>query len=269
MDGRVKTLQPAIHGGILARRTACRPQEGDERPQDRRHRSRGGESLSVRGHGGARRGLPDLRREHRHRRPGADPRLGQEPRLRHRRRRSGRLCAGDRRARGQQGRHDAGAAAQARRQGLCAHGFLRFGDRQLVRPAAGRDLPRAADHRGRARADLALRREPAPAGGLLLRRQPAAGHRHRAHGPGQGAFLQQYRRHRGGLRMRGRVQRACRRRGEARQSLRRRHRPGPVQRLPEGLCLRSRVDLRRHRGGQHARWKPGRRRTFPSASSKS
>ena len=77
----------------------CRPQEGDERPQDRRHRSRGGESLSVRGHGGARRGLPDLGREHRHRRPGTDPRLGQEPRLRHRRRRSGRLCAGDRRAR--------------------------------------------------------------------------------------------------------------------------------------------------------------------------
>ena len=206
MDGRVKTLQPAIHGGILARRTARRPQEGDERPQDRRHRSRGGESLSVRGHGGARRGLPDLRGEHRHRRPGADPRLGQEPRLRHRRRRSGRLCAGDRRARRQQGRHDAGAAAQARRQGLCAHGFLRFGDRQLVRPAAGRDLPRAADHRGRARADLALRREPAPAGGVLLRRQQAAGHRHGAHGPGQGAFLQQYRRHRGGLRMRGRVQ---------------------------------------------------------------
>ena len=44
---------------------------------------------------------------------------------------------------------------------------------------------------------------------------------------------------------------------------------GPVQRLSEGLCLRSRVDLRRHRGGQHARWKRRRRRTSRSSSSKS
>ena len=124
MDGRVKTLQPAIHGGILARRTDAGHAEGDGRPQDRGHRSRGGEPLSLRGHGGARRGLPDLRREHRHRRAGADPRLGQEPRLRDRRRRSRRLRRGDRRAGRAQGRHDAGAAPQARGQGLCAHRVL-------------------------------------------------------------------------------------------------------------------------------------------------
>ena len=92
-------------------------------------------------------------------------------------------------------------------------------DRHLVRQAAGRDLPRAADDRRRARADPALRREPAPAGGVLCRRQQAAGRRHRAPGPGQGALLQQHQRHRGGLRMRRRVQRARRRRDQARQSL--------------------------------------------------
>ena len=99
----------------------------------------------------------------------------------------------------QQGRHDPGAAPQARRQGLCPHRGLRFRDRHLVRPAAGRDLPRAADARRRARADPALRREPAPAGGVLCRRQQAAGRRHRPHGPGQGAVLQQHQRHRCGL----------------------------------------------------------------------
>ena len=36
MDGRVKTLQPAIHGGILARRTDTGHAAGDERSQDRR-----------------------------------------------------------------------------------------------------------------------------------------------------------------------------------------------------------------------------------------
>ena len=46
-------------------------------------------------------------------------------------------------------------------------------------------------------------------------------------------------------------------------------RPGPVQRLPEGLCLRSRVDLRRHRGGQHDARSADSAKTSPSASSKS
>ena len=167
-----------------------------------------------------------------------------------------------------------GATTLALRRKLAAKayartGVLRLGDRQLVRQAAGRDLPRAADHHGRARADPALRREPASAGRLLLRRQQAAGRRHGAHGPGQGAFLQQHRRHRGGLRMRGRVRATGRRRGQARQSLRRGHRPGPVQRLPEGLCLRSGVDLRRHRRPQpHARSRDG-RGSREAASSKS
>ena len=46
-------------------------------------------------------------------------------------------------------------------------------------------------------------------------------------------------------------------------------RQGPVQRLSQGLCLRSGVDLRRHRRGQpHARSQDG-RPISPSSSSKS
>ena len=59
-----------------------------------------------------------LRREHRHRRPGDDPRRRQEPRRRRGRRRAGRLCGGRRRARGPWRRDDARAAQAPRRQGL-------------------------------------------------------------------------------------------------------------------------------------------------------
>ena len=65
-----------------------------------------------------------------------------------------------------------------------------------------------------------------------------------------GALLQQHRRHRGGVQMRRRVQGASRRRHQARQSLRRGDRPRPVQRLSQGLCLRSGIDFRRHRRRQ-------------------
>ena len=147
MDGRVKTLQPAIHGGILARRTdAGHAQAMSE------HKiaaidlvvvnlypfeatvARGAdfptcvENIDI--------GGPALIRasakNHDFVTVVVDP--------------AG-LHVGARRARGEQGRHDPGAAPQARGQGLCAHRGLRFGDRHLVRPAAGRDLPRAADAR--------------------------------------------------------------------------------------------------------------------------
>src|SRR5262249_15034084 len=51
----------------------------------------------------------------------------------------------------------------------------------------------------------ALRREPASVGGVLSHERSAAGRRHRAPGAGQEALLQQYQRHRRGLRMRRRV----------------------------------------------------------------
>ena len=63
-----------------------------------RHRSRRHQSLSVRGCPRRGRRLSDDGREYRHRRPGDDPRLGQEPCLCHRHHRSGRLCRAARRS---------------------------------------------------------------------------------------------------------------------------------------------------------------------------
>ncbi len=88
MDGRVKTLHPAIHGGLLAVRD-------DARPRRRRWLTHGiagidllvVQSLSVRGDARLRRRRAHHRGEHRHRRSGHDPRRRQEPRLRRRRRR--------------------------------------------------------------------------------------------------------------------------------------------------------------------------------------
>ncbi len=202
MDGRVKTLQPSIHGGILA----AAPTPGTRKAMSD-HRiagidlvvvnlypfeatvARGAdfptcvENIDI--------GGPALIRasakNHDFVTIVVDPKD---------------YASGAAGAGGQQGRDDPEAAPHARGQGLCPHRVLRFGDRQLVRWPGRRDLPRAADPVGRARADAALRREPAPEGRLLQRRQQAAGRRHGAHGPGQGAVLQQYRRHRVGLRMR-------------------------------------------------------------------
>ena len=79
MDGRVKTLHPAVHGGLLAVRGNAAARRGDARARHPADRSPGGQSLSVRGDRRARRRLCRLHREHRHRRPGDDPRRGQEP----------------------------------------------------------------------------------------------------------------------------------------------------------------------------------------------
>ena len=167
MDGRVKTLQPSIHGGILARRTdtghaqamsehkiaaidlvvvnlypfEATVARGADFPTCVENIDIGGPAL-----------IRASAKNHDFVTVVVDP--------------ADYTSVLDELARAQ-GRHDPGAAPQARRQGLCAHRGLRFGDRHLVRPAAGRDLPRAADARGRTRADPALRREPASAGGLL------------------------------------------------------------------------------------------------------
>ncbi len=76
-------------------------------------------------------------------------------------------------------RDHAGAAAEARRQGLCAHRGLRRGDLQLVRAAAGDDP--APDYRafgGQLGRAAALRREPAPVGGVLSHAGAARRRRH-------------------------------------------------------------------------------------------
>ncbi len=98
-----------------------------------------------------------------------------------------------------------GAAQGAGRQGLRAHGGLRCGHRRLVRGRAGRARAGLALGRRTAGAGAALRREPAPAGGVL---QDGRAARRRGDGraaPGQGAVLQQPQRHGRRLRAGGRV----------------------------------------------------------------
>ena len=105
----------------------------DARARHPADRSAGGQSLSVRGDGREGRRLRRLHREHRHRRPGDDPRRRQEPRRRRRGRRAERLRRVLAELDAARRRDHAGAAPQARRQGLCAHRRLRRGDLQLVR----------------------------------------------------------------------------------------------------------------------------------------
>ena len=71
MDGRVKTLHPKIHGGILARRASSRRPGGGRGPRDRPRRPGRGQPLSVRARRRRSPGIA-LRRPHRadrHRRP--------------------------------------------------------------------------------------------------------------------------------------------------------------------------------------------------------
>ena len=188
MDGRVKTLHPRIHGGLLAAARRPRAPRGDGRARDRAHRPRRGQPLSVRGHRGARGRDPrGGRRADRHRRAGDGALGGQEPPLRRGRDRSGRLrprCWP--RCRANQGALDRAPAAAPGGQGLRRHGALRRGDRRVAarlgprrrrRPAA---LPRARRARRDARDGAALRREPAPAGGLLRAAARARGRAERA-----------------------------------------------------------------------------------------
>ena len=112
--------------------------------------------------------LRRLHREHRHRRPGDDPRRRQEPRRRRGRGRSRRLRA---RCSTSSTQHD-GATTLALRKKLAAKAYARtaaydaaisnwFAQRARRRRAG---VPRL---RRQARGGAALRREPAPAGGVL------------------------------------------------------------------------------------------------------
>ena len=65
--------------------------------------------------------LRRVHREHRHRRPGADPRRGEEPRRRRRGHRSRRVRRAAGGAGAHDGAHDAGAAPPAGRPRLCPH----------------------------------------------------------------------------------------------------------------------------------------------------
>ena len=167
LDGRVKTLHPVdlrrAPGDPLegrAPRDACRAPHRADRPGLR-------EPLSVRAHRRAarrHRGRGD--RAHRHRRPDADPRCRQEPRVRRGGGQAGELRR--RHGRASRGRRCdlAADAPVTRNRGLRRHRPLRRLDLALVRRARGR-VPPAPGDRIREGARPLLRREPPPARGLL------------------------------------------------------------------------------------------------------
>ena len=81
LGGRVKTLHPKLHGGILARRDVPEDLAALADAGDRADRPRRRQPLPLRGDRRAsRRDVRGGGREHRHRRPQPDPRGGQEPR---------------------------------------------------------------------------------------------------------------------------------------------------------------------------------------------
>ena len=121
MDGRVKTLHPAVHGGLLAVRD--NPAHAEAM---RAHRIRPIDLLVVNLYPfeddrGARRRFRRLHREYRYRRPGHDPRRRQEP---CRCRRRGRRRAITRRARRSSPQHG-GMTTLALRRRLAAKAYAR------------------------------------------------------------------------------------------------------------------------------------------------
>ena len=224
MDGRVKTLHPKVHGGLLAVRDNPRTCRRHGRARDRRDRPGGGQPLPVRSdRGQGRRPRRDYR-EHRHRRTQHGAFRRQEPRLCHDPDRPGRLPDAAGRAGGPGRRHLLCLPAPYGGQGLCRHRRLRCDDFALVRHGgSGRTLPRdAGDHRT-PRGQPALWREPAPGRGALSAGRPA--YSRNCPGPagaGQGTVLQQLQRCRRGAGAVRRIPRAGPRGGDrqARQPLR-------------------------------------------------
>ena len=149
--------------------------------------------------------LRDLHREYRHRRPGDDPRGGQEPRLRQRCRRCGRL----RRAAGRSWTATTAQTTLAFRQRLAQIAYART----AAYDAAVSTWMAGAHRRGqrRAAASLAARwrqtlrygENPHQSAAFYADGSGRPGRRHRAAAPGQGAELQQHQRHRRGLRAGG------------------------------------------------------------------
>ena len=177
MDGRVKTLHPRIHGGLLGRRGIDDAVMAQARhPADR---PAGRESVSVRADG-RETGL-HLRgrdREHRHRRAGDGARRGQESRIGDGRRRSGRLRPGARASWTPTMAPPASTRARASppRRSRTPRSTTPWCPNYLL----GRESDDASIVSGNAAAGVrkdpgpALRREPAPAGGVLSRARAAA-----------------------------------------------------------------------------------------------
>ncbi len=174
LGGRVKTLHPRIHAGILARRNLDEDVADARGARDRAVRPRLREPLSVRGgRGPAQRDRGRGGRDDRRRRPVDAARGGEE--LRPRRGRLERVAvrAGARRRCASTARSRSIPRRDLARDAVRADGRVRGGDRDLVR--RDRELPRPAD------ADLPqgdgplLRREPAPGRRVLPRSRARAG----------------------------------------------------------------------------------------------
>ncbi len=159
IDGRVKTLHPAVHGGLLARRDLPEHMaalaEHDIEPIDLV-----AVNLYPFRETAARAGCAPGRgdREHRHRRAEHAPLGGEELRVGVRDRRPRRLRPRARGAR-REGEDDLDLRRTARGEDLRAHGGVRRGDRGLVREAARASASRTDAAVVRAAAVAALRRE--------------------------------------------------------------------------------------------------------------
>ena len=255
MDGRVKTLHPHIHGGLLARRGV------DDAVLESHGIGAidllGRESLSVRGDDGAAR-LHGCRgdREHRRRRPCDAARRRQESRAHRGRRRSHGLRAPCLR-RPEGWRRPRSNAPAAGDQGVQPHGPLRHGDQPLLAHAQHRARrlgePAAAELGPHAAA--ALRRESAPTRGALPNARARAGiGRAGVAAARQGIVVQQPRRCRCRVSGRQGVRRNGVRHREAREPVRHRN----CRYAGDGLSARvsHRSDLgvrRRHRVQSPAR----------------
>ena len=136
LDGRVKTLHPKVHAGILAKRGVAAHEQALREQGVVARRRRGREPLSVRGSRGQGRALRGSPRIRRHRRPHDAAGGGQELRARGRGRGSGRLHAAPRAAR-PRGRAGRGHAPLPRPEGLPPHRALRGGHRRLLRAGRG------------------------------------------------------------------------------------------------------------------------------------
>ena len=253
LDGRVKTLHPKIHGGLLARRDRAGAHGGARAARHRHHRPAGGQPLS------------------RSRPPSPRPAARSKTRSRTSTSAARRWCARRRRtgsdvavltdasqyagvlaelkADGKLSRRD---EVRARGGGLQPHRQLRRRDQRLPLVAAGRataaaraEFPAQANGRFVKLQDLRYGENPHQQRGVLPR--PAPGARLAGHGAaaaGQGALVQQHRRCRRGVGMRQELRRrpACvivkhanpcgvavgaRRRRGLRQGLQDRSRPRP------------------------------------------
>ena len=260
MDGRVKTLHPHVHGGLLALRDEPGARQGDEGARHRRHRPpRRAISTRSKRPSRARPRFDETHREHRHRRPRHDPRRGQEPRLRRRRRRRRRLRAGPRRTRSEQTARSRSPRARRSpprptpapppttprsRPGSTAN------SRTAKRPEE-REPPRRFALGGKLKQSLRYGENPHQIGRVLRHRRTPLRRRHRRRRVGgKELSYNNINDTDAAYEVRRRIRRQAigrRRHHQARQPLRRRHGRNARRSLRASAALRSGQRLRRHR----------------------